>query len=171
MKLFWRNNEGKIKLDDIVSQIQNSENEKVKKVLTEIGIDSVDQFGRTALIWASFSENIELLNWLIKNNANINHQDENGYSALHFVAQEKKAKSTELLLNQNAETELKDKYLNTPLWTAVMNAKENLSIVELLLKNNANLDNQNSANRSPREMAEKIFGEEFQTIKRKLYIK
>ncbi|ENA1795527.1 ankyrin repeat domain-containing protein [Flavobacterium psychrophilum] len=171
MKLFWNNNKTELKLDDIRYEIENSENEKVIRVLEEIGIESVDEYGRTALIWACFAENIELIVWLLEKNANVNHQDNIGYSALHFVAQERRTKSAEYLLAQNAQTELKDKYENTPLWTAVMNAKENLSIVELLLKNKANLDNINKANRTPRQMAEKILGEEFQKLKRKLELK
>ena len=36
-------------------------------MINKIGVDSVDEFGRTALIWASFAENMELINWLIEN--------------------------------------------------------------------------------------------------------
>jgi ankyrin repeat protein len=170
MRLFWKSKKTELKLDDISYEIQHFDNEKVKNVLTQIGIDSVDEFGRTALIWACFAENMELINWLIENNADINHQDKKGYSALHFVAQEKKIKATEYLLSKGSETEVKDIHQNTPLWTAVFNAKDDLSIVELLLKNDANLDNINLSKRTPREMAEKMLGEEYQKLKRKLNI-
>ena len=171
MKLFWKSKKPELTLDNIRYEIQHFKNDEVKTILTKIGIDSEDEFGRTALIWASFSENIDLLKWLIENKANINHQDKNGYCALHFVAQEEKIKAAEYLLLFGAKTELKDKYLNTPLWTAIFNSKNNLTIVELLLKNNANLDNLNSSNKTPREMAEKILGKEFEELKTKLNIK
>jgi ankyrin repeat protein len=171
MSLFWKNKKTEFTLDDVSYEIQHFDNQKAKNVLTQIGIDSVDEFGRTALIWACFAENMELINWLIENNAKINHQDKKGYSALHFVAQEKNKKAAEYLLSKGSETEVKDIHQNTPLWTAVFNAKEDLSIVELLLKNNANLDTINLSNRTPREMAEKMLGEEYQELKRKLNIK
>ena len=115
MKLFWKNKSSKLTLDEITFEIKNFQNEKVKSVLKEIGINASDEYGRTALIWASFAENIELITWLLENNADINHQDVNGYYALHFAAQEKKTESTKYLLNQNAQIELKDKHFNTPL--------------------------------------------------------
>ena len=171
MKLFWKKKSSKLTLDEITIEIKNFQNEKVKSVLKEIGINALDEYGRTALIWASFAENIDLITWLFENKAEVNHQDVNGYCALHFAAQERKTESTKYLLNQNAETELKDKHLNTPLWTAVMSARNNFSVVELLLKNGANLDNLNKVEKTPREMAETIFGLEFEDLKRKLNIK
>jgi ankyrin repeat protein len=171
MTLFWKSKKTELTLDDISYEIQHFKNDNVKTVLTKIGIDSEDEFGRTALIWASFAENIELMKWLIENKANINHQDKNGYCALHFVAQEKRLRAAEYLLSIGAKTELKDKYLNTPIWTAIFNSKNDLSILELLIKNKANLDNLNSSNKTPREMAEKILGEEFKELKEKLNIK
>ena len=51
-----------------------------------------------------------------------------------------------------------------------MSARNNFSVVELLLKNRANLDNLNKVEKTPREMAETIFGIEFQKLKRKLNI-
>jgi uncharacterized protein len=170
MKLFWRNKKREASLDNISFEIQNLENEKVKDVINEIGVDSVDEFGRTALIWASFAENMELITWLMEKRANINHQDKNGYSALHFAAQERRIKATEYLLLNGAEKEINDIHQNTPLWTAIFNAKKDLSVVELFLKNNANLDNINLLNRTPREMAEKMLGQEYQELKRKLNI-
>jgi len=77
------------KVDNMVLDIEKNCNEKVEKLLNEIGIDAFDSYSRTALIWASFYNNIELLNWLIENHADLNHKDRNGYSALHFAGQEK----------------------------------------------------------------------------------
>lgn len=168
MKLFRNPKKTESLLEDINYEIQNSKNESAKKRLTEVGINTVDELGRNALIWACSVENMDMITWLVENNANIDHQDRNGYSALHFIALERNEKAAAYLLSKNAKTELKDCHGNTPLWAAVMNAKDDLSVVELLLKNNANLNNVNIANRTPREIAEKILGLEFQKLIKRL---
>ena len=143
--------------ETISSKIENGNIEEVKKILLENEIDFFDSYLRTPLIWSVIYNNCELLNWLIENNANINHQDKNGYSALHFCAQEKSKDVVKILLNNNIDIELSDFYGNTALWTAVFNAKGDNEIVELLLEQGANFNHKNKSDRTPRQMAE-IFG-------------
>ena len=108
-----------------------------------------------------------LLKWLIDRGANVDHQDRNGYCALHYVAQEKSAKITEMLLNAGASTELRDVYGNTPLWTAAFNARGDLSVVRLLAEHGASFDNTNNAGKSIREMAMLFFPDELPALTQK----
>ncbi|HAD79567.1 ankyrin repeat domain-containing protein [Empedobacter falsenii] len=144
--------------ESISYKIEKGNIEEVKNILIENKIDLEDSYLRTPLIWASFYNNVDLLIWLIDNGANINHQDKNGYSALHFVAQENCKNVVEILLNNGIDVELEDFYGNTALWTAVFNAKGNNEIVELLLDSGANFNHLNKNNKTPKEMAETFGG-------------
>ena len=139
--------------DEIRSAIRNGEDGAARNLINSTEIDVPDGENCTPLIWASFHNRPELLQWMIERRADVNHQDRNGYSALHYVAQERLSNICEILLNAGAETELRDAYGNTPLWTASFNARGELSVVELLVKHGASFDNVNNAGKSIREMA------------------
>jgi len=147
--------------EKIAIRIGNGNIEDLKVLLKELGIDATDGYSRTALLWTAFYGNLEMLAWLIENGANINHQDKNGYSALHFAAQEKRIRIADLLLKHGASLELRDNHGNTPLWTAVFNARKDYELVKLYLKSRANLDNVNNFGRTPRQMAETMFSADF----------
>ena len=98
--------------------IRNADDDAAKKLIAANDIDIPDGEGCTPLIWAAFHNRPKLLQWIIEQGANVNHQDSNGYCALHYVAQEKLDNVTQILLDADAATELRDVYGNTPLWTA-----------------------------------------------------
>ena len=146
------------RVDAMRYDIQNGENENAKKLLSEVGVDACDSYLRTALIYATFYDNLDLLAWLIDNGANINHQDRNGYSALHFAGQEKKLRPAKLLLDKGASLELEDVYGNTPIWNTLFNSKGDTQLVDFYIAKGANLDHVNKHEKTPRQMAEIIKG-------------
>jgi len=145
--------------------IEKGNNDIVIKLLLELGIDSCDSYLRTSLIWSTFYNNIELLDWLIKNGANINHQDRNGYCALHFAGQQKNIDTAKLLLDKGANINLIDIYGNPPIWTAIFNSKGDFQLVKLYFLKGANLDNENNHGMTPRKLAETIAGFDLNSIK------
>jgi ankyrin repeat protein len=128
------------RFDEVDWLIRQHDNEGVKKILLETGLESTDSYLRTALLLATLHKNEELLGWLIEQGANINHQDRNGDSALHFAGQEKNEDAAKLLLKAGADLNVVDVYANAPLWRAVFNAKDDLRIVKLYIQGGANLD-------------------------------
>jgi len=146
------------RIDNLSFDIREGNNENVKRLLKEVGIDALDSYQRTSLIWASFFNNTDLLNWLIDNGANINHQDRNGFSALHFIGKEQNFDSALVLINRKADLELKDNNGNTPLMDAIFNSKGVYNIVDLFIQSGANLDNVNNHEMTPRLLAESIAG-------------
>lgn len=151
-----RPNKSDPRVDAMTWDIKEQGNDKVKNLLMELGIDSCDSYLRTALIWATFHGNITLLNWLIDNGANVNHQDRNGYSALHFSAQQKILDCAKILIEKGANLEAQDDYGNTPLWVAIFFAKDNHSLVKLLVEKGANLDHVAKHKMTPRDLAETV---------------
>jgi ankyrin repeat protein len=89
-----------INIKNMFYYIQNNENNVIKDFLKN-NIDIKDPEGRTALINAAFSNNLELLKWLIENNAKIDTQDNNGYTALHFACQEGNLECVKTLVENN----------------------------------------------------------------------
>lgn len=153
-----RPNKSDPRVDEITLDIEKGDNEKVKRLLAEVGVDASDRYLRTALIWATFYNNISLLSWLIDKGANVNHQDRNGYSALHFAGQEKRFDCAKLLIDNGANLELVDLHGNTSLWTAVFNSRGDTRLVNLHVQHGANLDHVNKHQRTPRQLAETIGG-------------
>lgn len=96
----------------------------------------VDEYGRTALHDAlvPISRKIDLkaIGKLLKRGADPNAQDDNGFTPLHFAAQEASPEATRMLLEAGADHTLRDAYGNTPLFKAVMNGR-NIEVVRLLL--------------------------------------
>jgi hypothetical protein len=66
--------------DEIRFAIRNNDNEKARLLIAKADVDLPDGEGCTPLIWASFYNRTELLQWLIERGADVNHQDRNGYS-------------------------------------------------------------------------------------------
>jgi uncharacterized protein len=113
---------------------------------------------------------IDFIKWLIDNGANINIQDRNGYSALHFIGQARLTKLAKYFLKHNPDLELRDIYGNTPIWTAIINGREDLGVVKLLIDKGANLENINEAGGTPREAIKTIYGNTFDAEIKKIKI-
>lgn len=152
--------------DDIHSCIRNGDDGAARTLIASTNIDVLDGDARTPLIWASFHRRSNLLTWLIENGANVNHQDRDGYCALHFVAQEKLPDIAAILLDAGAQTELRDVYGNTPLWTAAFNARGDLSVVKVLVQHGASFDNRNNAGKTVRDMATIFFPDQLAQLAR-----
>jgi uncharacterized protein len=146
----------------LVSEIEKHNNQKAKQLLGELGLEATDGYLRTPLINAASSNNLELMKWLIENGAVVNHQDRNGFSALHFTAQENKVDASKLLIENGADLDLKDGNGNTPLSNAVFSSRGDFALVNLLVNSGANLDNVNDHEITPRLLAISIYGDDFE---------
>ncbi len=126
----------------------------------EIDIETIGDEGGTALCWAAYTGNAELVKFLIEKGANVNFQEEEeGESVLMLTIQqddkEKMPALMKLLLDNGAEVNLPD-YFG---WTALIHATayNSASAVKLLLEYGANpdfKDDKDKAAQSAREMAE-----------------
>ena len=126
------------RIDNSFIDIKNKSNESVKALFSEIGIDATDRGGRTLLLNSACYDNTELAEWAISQNAEINHQDSTGYSALHFAVQENNIEITALLLNNtNTNVDIQDNNGNTPLWRGIYDNVD-FEIIELLIRKGAN---------------------------------
>jgi ankyrin repeat protein len=148
---------------EIKSFIEKGENEEAINLINSAGVDILDGEARTPIIYAAFYNNIKIISWLIENEANINHQDRNGLSALHAASIYGHIDTIKILLENGANVNVIDSYGNNPLWTATHYAclnvatENNYKIVEILLENGSNPYNKNNYGKTPFEMSERRF--------------
>lgn len=87
----------------------------------------------------------------------INEQDEeNGFTALHYCAQNQYVDIAKVLIDAGANVDVKDVHGNTPLFKAVFYSKGKTEMIKLLLEAGANPDEKNKSDVSPKELAESI---------------
>jgi len=86
----------------------------------------------------------------------VNEQDENGWTALHFAAQNNSVPIGKLLIEAGADIEAKDSYGNTPLFRATFASHGDCRFIKLLLINGADPNASNHHNVSPLMLARKI---------------
>jgi len=116
----------------------------------------VDAYGRTALhnalVPLSGDVDLQAVSALLQGGADPNAQDDNGYSPLHFAAQESLPEAARLLVDAGGNPNLQDSSGNTPLFRAVISG-HSIEVVRILLDAGADPFLQNSYERSAAAVA------------------
>jgi hypothetical protein len=96
-------------------------------------IDIVDNDGLTPLMIATQIGRFEIVEWLIRNGANMNVKDDLGFTALHHAIDKKQSEIASYLSDNGSEINSKDIYGNTALDIAILNGgKERLEFAKIL---------------------------------------
>jgi uncharacterized protein len=95
---------------------------------------SVGSQGRTLLMIAIINKRDHLIDLLLKNGADANIQDRNGFSALHFTAQNFRIEAAEILLKGGAKVNPTDNFGATPLGRATSGSAGRGELIKLFLK-------------------------------------
>jgi ankyrin repeat protein len=121
-----------------------------------------DEYARSPLHYVCIDlpkeERVIATNKMIDGGEDINAQDKNGWSPLHFAAQEGDTEIAEILINAGADINLKDTNGNTPLWVATMNSHYGTEVINLLLTHGADSSQKNNHGISPVEISPELFG-------------
>lgn len=117
---------------------------------------AVDIFGRTDLHYACVDSNSVATEKLLSDGCDVNAQDRNGWSPLHFSAQSGCLECLQLLLGAGADTELRDSFGNTPLFRAVFESKGDGSLIKALRAAGADPLAKNENGVSPLSLARTI---------------
>jgi len=99
-------------------------------------VDTLDNEGRTPLMYASFNGYTTIIRKLLENGANVNIQDPYGRTALMMASSGPYPDAVKLLLERSADPNLTDKEEH---FTAIMYAASEgqIEVVKLLLSKNA----------------------------------
>ncbi len=144
-------------MSEIRDYVERNDLPALRQLLAIHGLEATDGRKATALTWAAFFGNITILKWLIEAGADVNHQDTVSYTGLHFAAQERRADVLRFLLDHGADPNLKDRHGNGPVWTALMNTREDFVLLRALVTAGAVTHEPNLYGRSPDDMALEMF--------------
>jgi ankyrin repeat protein len=138
---------------NILDAVEKNDINELKKLLAQgEDINVIDNYGYSALHIASSKLYHEIAMLLIHQNINVNIQDKEGQTILHYAAVYNQLNIAEAALAKGADLLRKDIYGNQPLWTAVFNdkgANERIDIIRLFLQHGADPDHKNNVNKSP----------------------
>lgn len=106
-------------------------------------VNTKNERGDTALIWAAIKGNIDLARLLLINNAHVDVQDSEGRTPLIYAVLDPTGAMATELIKKNSNVDATSKLGNTALLLAA--AKGYVNIVRLLLERNANVNTMNKS--------------------------
>jgi ankyrin repeat protein len=115
-----------------------------------------DRQGRSELHHVAASGTAEEALELIRAGADPGLSDKDGFTPLHFAAQQENVPVVRVLLEHGAPVDAVNKYGNAPLWTAVFGSSGGGEIIGLLRAAGADPHQRNAAGRTPLELARMI---------------
>lgn len=145
-----------MKNNEIFSIIRLGTYALYEKSIVGVDIDCCNEYKQNLLQEAIAACKNDIAKDLINRNIDLNHQDSNGQTPLHYCAQYLNIEIARLLLSKSADINIEDTYGNNPLWTAVFNARGDYRMVELFIQYNANIYHLNKVGRSPLDFAKQI---------------
>jgi uncharacterized protein len=78
----------------------------------------MDEYGRSELHHAALRNDTGAIARLLADRELVDERDVEGFAPLHFAAQEYSVDAVEALLAAGAETDIANRFGNTPLWVA-----------------------------------------------------
>lgn len=142
--------------DKVLDCIYASDVKKILNLVNRDNVNIVDDDGRTVIFYALLENEIDVFNAFLNIGADLHHRDNEGWSLLHYAANENLKEITELIVRNNVKVDAKDEYGNTPLFRAVFSSQGNGEIIKILLANGADPNNKNDSGVSPFELAKTI---------------
>ena len=127
----------------LIMAVERTFDPQIVRLLIEKGaeVNGKDSLGNTPLLQCEHldfhSENLEIMELLIENGADLDVVGHHGETILHKVINNGNLKTAELLLNSGANIEATSSQGNTPLWTAAWHG--NVDAVRLLISLDANI--------------------------------
>jgi len=130
--------------------------EDVITLLKGVDINVLDEENRNLLQEAIAWERNDICVELIRREIDVNHKDPQGLTPVHFVALYRNASIARIILENQGRLDLEDEHENQPLWTAVVSAKGDYSVVALFMQNGADANHINKHGKSPVDFAKQL---------------
>lgn len=136
------------KMNDIFARLRTA---------PDFSIDEVQDFqvvSRTnqTLVQEAIVRRKEFVDALIEGGVPLDHQDDNGQTALQYAIARSESAIAHRLLAMGANPNITDKYGNNALWTAVMNPRPDTNLAKTLFEYGVDPHHRNNAGRSAADM-------------------
>jgi ankyrin repeat protein len=117
-----------------------------------------DHAGRSPLFYAAIEGLAgDVAAYLQDHGDEVNSADGEGFTPLHFAAQQQHADAAAVLIEAGADIEARNRFGNTPLWGALFNVRDgDGEVVRTLLAAGADPDAVNNYGASPRGLASTV---------------
>jgi ankyrin repeat protein len=112
--------------------------------------------GRTALHLAAIANDLAAAEARLAAGDDPSQKDDEGFTPLHFAAEERAAEMARLLLDNGAEVDQPNTHGNTPLFTAVFNSQGDGAVIEVLCAAGADPLRENFSGQTPVGLARLI---------------
>jgi uncharacterized protein len=116
----------------------------------------MDEYGRGELHYAALRNDTGAIARLLADGELVDGQDVEGFAPLHFAAQEYSVDAVEALLAAGAETDITNRFGNTPLWVATMRSRGRGAVIRLLRAHGADPFRTNHQGKSSVDVARSI---------------
>lgn len=153
-------------IDEVFEMVEFNQLENLKKIVNESNVNLfVNEFGQNLLHEAIAQNSREVVHYLLYCNIDVNKEDKEGKTPLHYSAAHNNFEFSKLLLeHQSIQKDKKDRYGNNAMWVAVFYADGYYDVVKLFKKHNLDSNCKNNANRSALDFARQIEDEELVKI-------
>ena len=103
----------------ILAAVHGDVSEVIKLLDAGVPVDSINEYGTTALRSAAFFNRTDVVHVLLQKGADVNKQSDRGQTALHHSASNNHTDVIKILLKHGASTTIKDSNGKTPIDRAV----------------------------------------------------
>jgi ankyrin repeat protein len=123
----------------------------------EGSVDFTDVDGQS-LLHAATARGVpaEIARELIRLGIDVNHQDNEGCTALQYAAVLKRADVADAILRAGGRLDIADRHGNQPLWYAVHSQHDNHDLIKLYVLHGADPHHRNIYGKSPNDLAHKV---------------
>jgi len=113
--------------------------------------------GSSLLHYSIAGRRFDIAQFLLDHDIDVDMPNSDGQTPLHLIGTCQSLQVAEFLLQKGATPNIRDKYGNNALWTAVFNCKgKNYEMVELFMKYHPDVTTKNKAGRSPLDFASQV---------------
>jgi ankyrin repeat protein len=127
-------------------------------------LQDLNEYRQTLLHEAIAHKQAAYALFLLKKGINVHQADYEGATALHFAAYYRMTDVVTGILAHHGNPNATDKHGNTPLWTAVLNARGDYRVVQLLVDAGADPSSVNKYGKSSVDFARQIKDEALQRV-------
>ena len=147
-------------INDVVLSIDRKNLEQFYSLVKSVNINDKDEFGYSILHSAIAADLDEAAIYFIYNNGNLNIQDNEGNTGLHYCAEYNNLIIAKLLADKGARFDMSNGHNNEPLWTAVYTSRPTeQAMLDLFLQYTDRVSTVNKYGKTPLDFA-KIKGDE-----------
>jgi len=141
---------------DIFQIVGSGEIANYYAIIEKTDLNSVNQYKQNLLQIAIAKEHVEIGLDLISRGIDVNNQDTNGKTALHYAAEYNSVKLAAAIIMNGGDVNIIDSYGNNALWTATFNTKDDYRLLKLYVSSGGNPTNKNLSGRSPLDFARQV---------------